>query len=176
MNPKSYGIFAILFLAVIGFELYNFSANEFALRYFYPSQTFFGVPWSALLAMASCLTDFAAISTIFARNPKEDSIARYLRYGWFLAAIFDAGMNWWATSLSMLSNPVLGNEILARADLLTTVPALVAIMVLLIRVSLVGALSVTEFEKPKAKVKLPPLTRPRKVPVNGSFDIESIAS
>jgi hypothetical protein len=60
---------------------------------------------------------------------------------WFLAATMNAMLTWWGVSLALLNHDGLGNEILSRATLLSVVPVFVAVLVWLIRILLIGLLS-----------------------------------
>src|SRR5205085_3760841 len=50
-------------------------------------------------------------------------------------------LTWWGVSLTLLQHSALGNEILSRDVLLSVVPVFVAVMVWLIRILLIGMLS-----------------------------------
>jgi hypothetical protein len=53
----------------------------------------------------------------------------------------NAMLTWWGVSLALLQHTSLGNEILSRDVLLSVVPVFVAVMVWLIRILLIGMLS-----------------------------------
>jgi hypothetical protein len=62
---------------------------------------------------------------------------------WLLAATMNAVLTWWAVSLALLSHNGLGNEILGRDALLSSVPLFVAVLVWLIRVLMIGTFTMT---------------------------------
>jgi hypothetical protein len=53
----------------------------------------------------------------------------------------NAALTWWGVSLALLSHQGLGNEILGREALLSGVPVFVAALVWLIRVLMIGTLT-----------------------------------
>jgi hypothetical protein len=50
----------------------------------------------------------------------------------------NAMLTWWAVSLALISHSALGNEILDRQALVTSVPVFVAVLVWLMRVLMIG--------------------------------------
>jgi len=66
----------------------------------------------------------------------------YLFGAWMLAATMNAMLTWWGVSLAILNHQTLGNTVLDRQILVRVVPVFVAIMVWLIRVLIIGTLSV----------------------------------
>ena len=59
-----------------------------------------------------------------------------------LAATMNAMLTWWGVSIAILNHQTLGNSIVARDTLLSVVPVFVAVMVWLIRVLIIGTISV----------------------------------
>jgi len=163
--------FLMLAIAMVGFELFNYDTTRYALEHFMPGHDIFGMTWPSLLAISACLVDFAGIASIIApeRGPEEPVYVWGVFVAWVLAAILNAALTWWGTLLAMLARPDLGNEVVSRTMLLQAVPLGVALLVLLIRVSLIGTIMAAgdkflsapkvaktkEFSKP-----LPPLKRP----------------
>jgi hypothetical protein len=96
-----------------------------------------------ILAIAFCGIDFAGIARLF--SPTKDRGERtetwYLLGAWFLAATMNAMLTWWGVSLALLEHAGLGNEILSRETLLSAVPVFVAVLVWVIRILLIGMLS-----------------------------------
>ncbi len=135
---------AILILALIAFELFNFDTTQYALDSLLGGIDFMGVGWATILAIAFCGIDFAGLARLFmpgrdegGSEPKE---AWYLMGAWFLAAAMNAVMTWWAVSLAVLQHP-LGNEIVGREELIRIVPVFVAVLVWLTRVLIIAALT-----------------------------------
>jgi hypothetical protein len=132
--------------ALLAFEIFNFSTTEFALRDVLGSLAFVGLPWATVLAIAFCSIDFAGIARIFTPQQGGDEPAEvwYLFGAWLLAAAFNATLTWWGVSIAIVSRAnsssaqVLGGDTLARV-----VPVFVAVMVWLIRVLIIGTLSVS---------------------------------
>ncbi len=143
--PLSRGLaFGLIILGgMLGFELFNYSTTEFALSDLLGEPRFAGVRWATILAVAFCAIDFAGIARLLtpARGRTDSAEAWYLLGAWFLAATMNAMLTWWGVSLALLSHQSLGNEILGRDTLLTTVPVFVAALVWLIRVLMIGTLT-----------------------------------
>lgn len=137
--------FGLIILAgMVGFEVFNYSTTQFALLDLMGGQRFAGVAWATILALAFCAIDFAGIARLFTpeRGTQEPAEVWYLLGAWFLAATMNAMLTWWGVTLSLLGDQALGNEILSRQALLTGVPVFVAVLVWLIRVLMIGTLTV----------------------------------
>lgn len=131
--------------ALIAFEIFNYSTTEFALTDLLGDLSFAGLRWSTILALAFCSMDFAGIARLFSpqQKPKQSLEIWYLLGAWILAAAMNALLSWWAVSLALLGHEGLGNEIIGREALLSSVPVFVAMLVLLIRVLLIGSFTLT---------------------------------
>ena len=132
--------------ALLAFEVFNFSTTEFALRDVLGSLAFAGLPWATVLAIAFCSIDFAGIARIFTPQQGGDEPAEvwYLFGAWLLAASFNATLTWWGVSIAIVSRASSGSaEVLGSETLLRVVPVFVAVMVWLIRVLIIGTLSVS---------------------------------
>ncbi len=133
----------IIIAAMLAFELFNYSTTDFALSNLLGDLRFLGVRWATILAIAFCGMDFAGIARLFtpekARGERTETW--YLLAAWFLAATMNAMLTWWGVSLALLTHAGLGNEILSRQTLLSIVPVFVAVLVWLIRILLIGLLS-----------------------------------
>ena len=136
----------IIVAAMLAFELFNYSTTDFALTNLLGDLRFLGIRWAMILAIAFCGMDFAGIARLF--TPERGRAERgervevwYLLAAWFLAATMNAILTWWGVSLALLEHANLGNEILSRGVLLSVVPVFVAIMVWLIRILLIGMMS-----------------------------------
>jgi len=136
---------ALIAGATVLFEAFNFSTTEHALGGVLGGLTFLGISWSTILALAFCGIDFAGIARLFAPEERTDERVEgiYLLAAWLLAGAINAAMTWWAVSAALLDQPILGNELVSRRDLLLYVPILVAGAVWLIRVLLIGTLTIS---------------------------------
>lgn len=134
---------AVLIIALVSFEIFNFDTTRFALSSLLGDVRFLGVSWAAILAIAFCSIDFAGLTRIFTpeRGQNEPKAAWYLTGAWLLGASLNAVMTWWAVSLTLLSHDF-GNEVLSREQLLYWVPLFVAVFVWLTRILFIGAMSV----------------------------------
>ncbi len=155
--------------ATVLFEAFNYSTTEHALTDAFGDLGFIGIPLATILALAFCGLDFAGIARLFSTEDREESGRMegiYLLAAWILAGSMNAVMTWWSVTESLLGRPMIGNELLPRQDLVTYVPVLVAGGVWLIRILLIGALTMTGAgllaAKPAAKpareapVRMPP--------------------
>jgi hypothetical protein len=135
----------IIVAGMIGFEVFNYGTTQFALLDLMGPQRFGELPWATILALAFCAIDFAGIARIFTpeRGQQEPAEVWYLLGAWFLAATMNAMLTWWGVSLSLLNHQGLGNEILGREALLNSVPVFVALLVWLIRVLMIGSLTLS---------------------------------
>lgn len=133
----------IITAALVSFEVFNFSTTEYAMRDLLGTLSFAGVHWATILAIAFCGIDFAGIARLFTPNDSNAQPAEvwYLLGAWFLAATMNAMLTWWAVSLALLSHTGLGNEVIGRENLLSGVPIFVAVLVWLIRVLMIGTIT-----------------------------------
>lgn len=137
-------VFGVLIVtALIAFEVFNYSSTDFALSDLLGELTFLGINWSTILAIAFCGIDFAGIARLLTpeQNRNEPSEIWYLFGAWMLAAMMNAMLTWWGVSIAILNHETLGNAVVARVTLLKVVPIFVAVMVWLIRVLIIGSIS-----------------------------------
>lgn len=138
-------IFGILIvLALLAFEIFNYSTTDFALSDLLGDLRFGGMRWSTILALAFCGIDFAGIARLFTpeQGADEPTEVWYLLGAWMIAATMNATLTWWGVSIAILQHQSLGNAVIARETLLKSVPIFVAIMVWLSRVLIIGTFSV----------------------------------
>lgn len=156
--------------ATVLFEAFNYSTTEHALGDVMGGLYFLGIPWPTILALAFCVIDFAGIARLF--TPEDHSAdgrleGIYLLAAWLLAGVINAAMTWWAVTLALLARPALGNELVSRQDLILYVPILVAGAVWLIRILLIGTLTMSGGKNGLGKNPLPakkPLPMPSAAP------------
>jgi hypothetical protein len=134
---------AILIIALVAFEIFNFDTTQYALRNLLGEVRFLGLQWASILAIAFCSIDFAGLIRLFTpqRGLDEPKEVWYLMGAWLLGATMNAIMTWWAISLTLL-NHNFGNEVLSRQQLLLYVPIFVAVLVWLTRILFIGAFTV----------------------------------
>lgn len=140
-NPNSLYM-AIIVAALFAFEVFNFSATDFALRGMFGSQSAVGISWSTILALAFCGMDFAGIARLLAPRggDAESRDSWFLLGAWALAAAMNAGLTWWGISIAVYNQPVDSALILDPMTFVTAVPVLVALMVWVIRILIIGSL------------------------------------
>jgi hypothetical protein len=133
----------IISLALLAFEIFNFSSTQFALQDILGTLTFGPFEWATILALAFCGIDFAGIARIFTPEKGRDEPKEvwYLFGAWFLAATFNALLTWWGVSVAMLGHSTQGGAILGPT-MMKFVPIFVAGFVLLIRVLLINTFSI----------------------------------
>jgi hypothetical protein len=136
----------ILLTALVAFEIFNFATTEYALDTLFGNHDALGVAtWATVLAIAFCGIDFAGLSRLFTpetgrKEPKEIWL---LTGAWFLGAGMNALMTWWAVGSALAANPMLGNELLSRADILHYGPIFIALLVWLTRTLIIGTFAFT---------------------------------
>ena len=137
----------MIFGALIAFEIFNFSTTDHALTDLLGDLSFLGLlPWSTVLALAFCGIDFAGIARLFtpeqemSEEPKE---VWYLFGAWLLAATMNAILTWWGISMAVSNHTMSSTSVIDPETLTTIVPVFVAIMVWLIRILIIGTLSLT---------------------------------
>jgi hypothetical protein len=131
--------------ALLAFEIFNFSTTQFALHDVLGDLTFAGFRWATILAIAFCGIDFAGIARIFTPQQGRDEPAEvwYLFGAWLLAAGFNAALTWWGVSVAIVDhNSAARGAVISNQTLTNVVPVFVAVMVWLIRVLIIGTLSV----------------------------------
>lgn len=140
--PRQLLIGAILIMALLAFEMFNFDTTRFALESLLGDVRFAGLAWATILAVAFCAIDFAGLARLFTpeRGMDEPKEIWYLTGAWLLGATMNAVMTWWAVSLVLLEGP-LGNEVMSRDQLLNIVPIFVAVLVWLTRILFIGAVT-----------------------------------
>jgi hypothetical protein len=139
-------IFVVIILgALIAFEVFNYTTTEHALRDLLGNLTFMGLAWATILALAFCGIDFAGIARLFTpeqgmNEPKE---VWYLFGAWLLAATMNAILTWWGVSMAISSHAVESQSVVDPATITRIVPVFVAVMVWVIRILIIGTLSLT---------------------------------
>lgn len=135
---------ALIVVALVFFEMFNYSTTDFALHDLLGDLEFIGLRWSTILALAFCGIDFAGIARIFTPEEGADEPTEvwYLFAAWLLAATMNAILTWWGVSIAILNNQSLGSAVVAQETLLKAVPIFVAVLVWLSRVLLIGTFSV----------------------------------
>lgn len=143
--PSNRGLIfgTLILLGLASFETFNFSTTEFALADLLGGLSFAGIRWATILALAFCSIDFAGIARLMTPQSRGDEPIEvwYLLGAWFLGATMNAVLTWWSVSLALINHAGLGNEVLGREALLSGVPIFIAGLVWLIRVLLIGTLT-----------------------------------
>jgi len=138
-------VFAMIILtALLAFELFNYSTTEYALRDILGKMTFMGMSWATILSIAFCGIDFAGIARLFTseRGADEPKEIWYLFGAWLLAATMNAILTWWGVSMAIANHTLQSESILDNNTLTTVVPVFVALMVWVIRILIIGTISV----------------------------------
>jgi hypothetical protein len=130
--------------ALVAFEMFNYSTTDFALRDLLGDLKFLGISWATILAIAFCGIDFAGIARLFtpeqgADEPKE---VWYLFGAWFLAATMNAMLTWWGVAMAVVNHEVRSASVIDSETLVKVVPIFVALMVWIIRILIIGTISI----------------------------------
>ncbi len=137
--------FALIILtALLAFEMFNYSTTEYALRDLLGNLVFAGLHWATILSIAFCGIDFAGIARLFTpeQGSSEPKEVWYLFGAWLLAATMNAILTWWGVSMAIASHKEASAAIMDTKTLTTVVPVFVALMVWLIRILIIGTISV----------------------------------
>ncbi len=137
-------VFGMLIVtALLAFEVFNYSTTDFALTDLIGDLNFIGIRWATILAIAFCGIDFAGIARLFTPEQGREELTEvwYLFGAWMLAALMNATLTWWGVSIAILNHQTLGNAVIARETLIKVVPIFVAVMIWLIRVLIIGTIS-----------------------------------
>ena len=142
VSPGTFFI-VLIFGALIAFELFNYSTTDHALQDLLGPLKFGPLAWSTILALAFCGIDFAGIARLFtpeqgAEEPKE---VWYLFGAWLLAATMNAILTWWGVSMAITNHQVTSASVVNPKTIVTVVPVFVAVMVWVIRILIIGTLS-----------------------------------
>ena len=134
----------LIFGALLAFELFNYSTTDYALTDLMGNLRFLDIRWATILALAFCGIDFAGLARLFTpeRGPGQPKEVWYLFGAWLLAATMNAMLTWWGVAIAILSHTSLGSSVIPPETIITVVPIFVAIMVWVIRVLIIGSLSV----------------------------------
>ena len=133
----------IILTALLAFEVFNYSTTDYALADLLGGLTFAGLKWSTILAIAFCGIDFAGIARLFTPDAtgKETTEVWYLFGAWMLAATMNAILTWWGVSMALVNHKMMSTSVVDLATLTRAVPIFVAVMVWLIRILIIGTLS-----------------------------------
>ncbi len=133
----------ILILALLAFEVFNYSTTQFALADILGDLRSAGLRWSVVLAIAFCGIDFAGIARLFTPQLGRDEPTEvwYLFGAWLLAAGFNAALTWWGVSVAIINHRAAGGILVGESTLTKIIPVMVAVMVWMIRVLIIGTFS-----------------------------------
>lgn len=134
---------AIIFCALVAFEIFNFSTTEYALRDLLGDLSFGGFYWATILSVAFCGIDFAGIARLFTpeQGGDEPKEVWYLFGAWIMAATMNAVLTWWGVSMAVVSHNLQSSSVVDPKTITGVVPVFVAIMVWVIRILIIGTLS-----------------------------------
>lgn len=143
-KPRSGMAFgAIILTALVAFEIFNYSTTDYALRDLLGDLRFAGVHWATILALAFCGIDFAGIARLFTpeKGEQEPKEVWYLFGAWLLAATMNAVLTWWGVSMAINSHTIASSSMIDPKTISVVVPLFVSLMVWIIRILLIGSLS-----------------------------------
>jgi len=134
---------AIIFCALLAFEIFNFSTTELALSDLLGELSFLGFQWATILAIAFCAIDFAGIARLFTPETGGDEPKEvwYLFGAWLLAATMNALLTWWGVSMAVINHNPQSTAVVDPKTITGVVPVFVAVMVWVIRILIIGTLS-----------------------------------
>jgi len=135
----------ILTCALIGFEMFNYSTTEVALRDLLGDLRILGISWATILTIAFCGIDFAGIARLFVPDEGQGKSNEvwYLFGAWLLAATMNAVLTWWGISLAVVNRALDSAAFIEPGILTEIVPVFVALMIWVTRILLIGSFSTT---------------------------------
>jgi hypothetical protein len=136
-----YGV--IIILALVGFELFNFSTTLYALKDLLGNLKFLGIPWSTFLAIAFCGIDFAGIARLINPDTRTTDLKEswYLFAAWLLAATANAALTWWGVAVAISGHHLQSASVMSTNTLTHVIPVFIAILVWVIRVLIIASLT-----------------------------------
>jgi hypothetical protein len=134
----------LILVALLSFEIFNYSTTDYALGDLLGDLRFLGVRWATILAIAFCGIDFAGIARLFTPEKGADEPAEvwYLFGAWLLAAAMNAALTWWGVAIAITNQSHLSSTVIDQQTLTKVVPVFVAVLVWLIRILIIGTFSV----------------------------------
>ena len=170
---------SLLIVALLAFEVFNFSTTEFALKDVLGDLSFAGVRWATILSIAFCGIDFAGIARLFTpeQGANEPAEVWYLFGAWVLAAAMNATLTWWGVAVAISQHTPAGSAIIGQETMAQIVPVFVAIMVWVIRILIIGTFSIAgeRMFAPTSDAPAPTSYQPARPggnPVNSAHPIE----
>ena len=135
----------IIFSALIAFEMFNYSTTDFALRDLLGELRFMNIRWATILTIAFCGIDFAGIARLFTPriDSNEPNEVWYLFGAWLLAATMNAMLTWWGVSMAIANHNIQSTAVVDHNTLIKVVPIFVAVMVWVIRILIIGTISMS---------------------------------
>ncbi|GAP14963.1 hypothetical protein LARV_02743 [Longilinea arvoryzae] len=160
---------SILAIALLGFEIFNFSTTAYALDDLLGSLSFLGMRWSTVLAIAFCAIDFAGIARLFLPEAEQE-VPRELWFlfgAWLLAATMNAALTWWGISMAVVNRTLVSSSVINPQVLVHVIPVFVAILVWVTRILLIGSfsLSVKSASIQEVQSQAAPFERPAQQPL-----------
>jgi hypothetical protein len=154
---------AIIFCALVAFEIFNYSTTDLALGDLLGNLTFMSIRWSTILALAFCGIDFAGVARLFTpeQGENEPKEVWYLFGAWMLAATMNAILTWWGVSMAVTNHPINSSSVVDPKTISGVVPIFVAIMVWVIRILIIGTLSLALDRYLHAATGQPQIPQPR---------------
>lgn len=143
LKLRSNVVFTLLILlALMAFELFNYSTTDYALRDLLGEIGFGSLRWATILAMAFCAMDFAGIARLFSPQEQggENRENWYLLAAWLMAATMNAGLTWWGVSIAIYNHPVQSIMVVDPMTIIRVVPIFVAVMVWMLRILIIASL------------------------------------
>jgi hypothetical protein len=134
----------ILAAALVGFEMFNYSTTEVALRDLLGDLKILGLSWATVLTIAFCGIDFAGIARLFIpESDQPTSNENWFLFGaWLLAATMNAVLTWWGISLGLVNRLPEATAFIDPNTITGIVPVFVALMVWVTRILLISSFSI----------------------------------
>jgi hypothetical protein len=133
----------IIILAMLAFEIFNYSTTAFSLQDLLGDLKFAGISWSTFLALAFCGIDFAGIAKLIVPENRRTDLKEswYLFGAWLIAATANAALTWWGVAVAISDHALKSSSIISTTTLTRTIPLFVAILVWVLRILIIASLT-----------------------------------
>lgn len=141
-QPADFYIIMIA-VALVCFDAFNYSTTQMSFEQILSEMKFFNISWSVWISIAFCLVDLFGMARMFTPvvDDSEPIWVWFLFIAWILSACFNAFMTWWGISSSIIDNVNNIHSPVSAEVLIGIVPVIIAIIVLVIRISIVITLA-----------------------------------
>jgi hypothetical protein len=135
----------ILLVALVCFEVFNYSTTQFALADILGDFEFLGIKWATILAISFCGIDFAGVARLFTPEDHNQPYQElwFLFGAWIIAATMNSLLTWWGVSIALSHRQIASTEFLDASLITQGVPVVIAIIVWVTRFLLISTFAIS---------------------------------